>query len=82
MKGPRKNFKIFTASNPVNEFRPQLYLFFKVRIDSFLYSSLIQIRSLSQKLVFKVKLIGGMDPVGVWRVRPPLESVIFFDLKS
>ena len=82
IKGTRKNFKIFTASNPVNEFRLQLYLFFKVRIDSFLYSSLIQIRSLSQKLVFNVKINWGHGPRGGLGGQTPLESDVFFHLKS
>ena len=64
MKGSRKSLKIFTASNPVNEFRLQLYLFCKVREDTFLHSSPIQIRSLSQKLVFKVKIHWGHGPRG------------------
>ena len=82
MKGSRKSLKIFIVSNPVNEFRPQLYLFFKVREDRFLYSSPIQIRSPTQKLVFKVKINWAMDPVGVRGVRPPLESEVFFHLKD
>ena len=64
MKGTRKNLKIFTASNPVNEFRLHLYLFFKVREDTFLHSSPIRIRSLSQKLVFKVKIHWDPGPRG------------------
>ena len=56
MKGSRKSLKIFIVSNPVNEFRHHQYLFSKVREDTFLYSSPIQIRSPTQKLVFKVKI--------------------------
>ena len=71
MKGTRKNLKIFTASNPVNEFRLHLYLFFKVREDTFLHSSPNQIRSPTQKLVFKVKIHWGHGPYGGLGVRPP-----------
>ena len=53
MEGSRKSFRIFIVSKGVDEIRPQLYLFFKVREDTFLYCSPIQFRSLSQKLFLK-----------------------------
>ena len=53
MKGSRKSFRIFIVSKGVDEIRSQLYLFFKVREDTFLYISPIQFRSLSQNLFLK-----------------------------
>ena len=82
MKCPRKSLKKFIVSNPVNEFRLQLYLFCKVREDTFLYSSPIQIRSPTQKLVFKVKIKWGHGPRGGLGGQTPLESEVFFHLKS
>ena len=81
MKGSRKSLKIFIVSKPVNEFRLQQYRFFKVREDTFLHSSPIQIRSPTQKLVFKVKFRGEADPVGVWGYWTPQEFEVFYWLK-
>ena len=64
MKGSRKSFKIFIVSKGVDGIRPQLYLFFKVREDIFLYSSPIQFRSLSQKLVLKSLILLNYDNYG------------------
>ena len=64
-------FKIFTVSKGVNEIRLQLYLFFKVREDAFLHTGPNRLLLPPQKLVFKVKLRGEADPVGVWGLEPP-----------
>ena len=81
MKGSRKSLKIFIVSNPVNEFRPQLYLFFKVREDTFLHSSPNQIRSPTQKLVFKVKIHWGHGPCGGLGGQTPVESDLFYSVE-
>ena len=66
----------------MNEFRLQICLFCKVRQDTFLYSGPIQIRSPTQKLVFKVKIKWGHGPCGGLGGHTPLEYEVFFHLKS
>ena len=62
----------------MNEIRLPLYIFFKVREDSFLHTGPNRLRLPSQKLVFKVKFGGKADPVGVQRGQAPLEFEVFY----
>ena len=80
-KTPWKKFKIFTASKGVNEIRLQLYLFFKVRGDTFLHTGPNRLRSPPQKLVFKVKFRGRGGPRGGLGYQNPLKLGFFYPLR-